>query len=91
MTAIFKNGGRKNLENAKNGILEILVPYNIYIHTQIVSLDETVINVRRNKFIFKMTAKSIWDQKVKMETTVFKLYIIIRRFLNMLPRLYPKI
>ena len=26
--------------------------------------------------IFKMAAKSIWDQKVKKETTVFKFYIL---------------
>ena len=33
----------------KNGLFEILVPYNIYTDTEIISLDETVINVRRNK------------------------------------------
>jgi len=30
--------------------------------------------------ILKMAAKSIWDQKVKMETTVFKFYVLFRRF-----------
>ena len=32
----------------KNGLFEILVPQNIYLHTTIISLDETVINVRQN-------------------------------------------
>ena len=70
MTAIFKNGGRESQKNAKNCLFEIPVPYSIYTHTKIISLDEAVINVRRKKMlaaILKIAAKSIWDQKEKME------------------------
>ena len=87
-TAIFKNGARESRKIPQKSIWNALPIGYIYTHTTIVSLDETVINVRRNQIwrpFFKWPLNHYGKNGNKIFQVLYSISMILKSVAKIIP------